>query len=119
MPGMTAATTPSLPVRAKGCCVPPASLLPDARTAELAAIFKALADPTRVQMLHILRAASEPVCVCDFTAAVNLGQATVSHHLKKLQDAGLVESRRQGVWSYWSLQSTLSEEARSLLAVLG
>jgi ArsR family transcriptional regulator, arsenate/arsenite/antimonite-responsive transcriptional repressor len=115
---MTTTTPPSLPVRAKGCCVPPTSLLPSDRAAELAAIFKALADPTRVQMLHILREAKEPVCVCDFTAAVDLGQPTVSHHLKKLQDAGLVESRRQGVWSYWSLRAELSEEWRSLLALV-
>lgn len=115
---MPTATTPSLPVRVKGCCAPPSSLLPDARTAELATTFKALADPTRVQMLHILRTASEPVCVCDFTAAVDLGQPTVSHHLKKLQDAGLVESRRQGVWSYWSLREDMSRAARAALAAL-
>jgi ArsR family transcriptional regulator len=116
---MATTESPPLPVRAKGCCAPPASLLPEARTTELAAIFKALADPTRVQMLHILRSASEPVCVCDFTAAVNLGQPTVSHHLKKLQDAGLVESRRQGVWSYWSLREDVPRAAEMALAALG
>jgi ArsR family transcriptional regulator, arsenate/arsenite/antimonite-responsive transcriptional repressor len=69
-------------------------------------------------MIHILRSASEPVCVCDFTAAVELGQPTVSHHLKKLQDAGLVESRRQGVWSYWSLRRDLSPAALAALSAL-
>jgi ArsR family transcriptional regulator, arsenate/arsenite/antimonite-responsive transcriptional repressor len=115
---MSTASSPALPVRAKGCCVPPPSLLPESRTTELASLFKALADPTRVQMIHILRSASEPVCVCDFTAAVDLGQPTVSHHLKKLQDAGLVESRRQGVWSYWSLREDLGEMASRALKLI-
>ena len=56
--------------------------------------MRALADPTRVQMLHMLKAAAEPICVCDFTAAFDLGQPTVSHHSAKLREAGLVESRR-------------------------
>src|SRR5579859_4213711 len=82
---------PSLaPLRVKGCCNPVAPPLPDARADELSALYKALADPTRIQILHILATATEPVCVCDFTAAFDLGQPTISHHLATLREAGIV-----------------------------
>ena len=74
--------------------------LPDRTVDDLAAVYKALADPTRVQMLHLLKAATEPVCVCDFTAAFDLGQPTVSHHLAKLKAGRLrrqLQARRLGV----------------------
>ena len=61
----------------------------------LAAQFKALADPARVTILNRLAAADE-VCVCDFVAALDLAQPTVSHHLKVLRDAGLGARRQQG-----------------------
>src|SRR5712671_2903230 len=90
-----------LPPRVKGWCVAVAPPLPAVQAAGLARIFKALADPTRVQMLHMLKAATEPICVCDFTAAFDLGQPTVSHHLARLKEAGLVASFKQGVWSFY------------------
>ena len=107
-----------LPTRVKGCCVPVEPALPAPQVDELAGIFKALADPTRVQMLHMLRAASEPVCVCDFTATFELGQPTVSHHLAKLKDAGLVSSFRRGVWSFFSIRDDLSPAARQALSLI-
>jgi ArsR family transcriptional regulator len=70
--------------------------------------MRALADPTRVQMVHMLRAATEPICVCDFTAAFDLGQPTISHHLGKLRDAGLVEATRVGLWAFYSLRTDVS-----------
>ena len=85
---------------------------------ELALLFKALADPTRVQMLHMLKAASEPICVCDFTAAFDVGQPTVSHHLARLKDAGLVSSFKRGVWSFFSLRDDLSTEAQQALSLI-
>jgi ArsR family transcriptional regulator len=84
----------------------------------LASAFKAISDPTRVQMLHHLKAASEPICVCDFTAAFDLGQPTVSHHLAKLRDAGFVESFKQGVWAFYSLRRDMPDEARQALALV-
>jgi ArsR family transcriptional regulator len=105
-----------MPVRVKGCCEPVASPLDGARVAELAALFRAVADPTRVQMLHMLVEASGPVCVCDLTAAFDLGQPTVSHHLGKLRDAGLVSSSRRGIWAFYELRSDLSAAARAVLA---
>ncbi len=83
----------TVPDRVKGCCQVVAPPLPDERAAELAGVHRALADPTRIQMVHILAAAAEPVCVCDFTAAFDLGQPTISHHLAKLREAGLVDQR--------------------------
>jgi len=106
------------PARVKGCCVAVAPPLPENQAAELAALFKALADPTRVQMLHMLKAATEPICVCDFTAAFDLGQPTVSHHLGKLKDAGLVASFKQGVWSFYTLRQELSAASRAAVALI-
>src|ERR1700704_731520 len=107
MKPMTAPTGLLLPLqvfdRVKGCCNDVAPPLPDARADQLAATYKALADPTRVQILHILAAATEPVCVCDFTAAFDLGQPTISHHLAKLRDAGIVTSFKRGIWAFYQL----------------
>ena len=69
--------------------------------ADLAATFKALADPTRVAIVN--RLAATECCVCDLTAAFALSQPTVSHHLRILRDAGLVEAERRGTWAYYRL----------------
>ncbi len=102
-------------MRTRGCCVPVAPPLSNARADELAALFKALADPTRVQMLHMLKGASEPICVCDFTAAFDLGQPTISHHVARLKDAGLVSSFKRGVWRFYSLRDDLSAAGKAAL----
>jgi len=104
--------------RTRGCCVAVAPPLPDARADELAALFKALADPTRVQMLHMLQAASEPICVCDFTAAFDLGQPTISHHVARLKDAGFVSSFKRGVWTFYSLRGDLSAAGQAALGLI-
>lgn len=113
-----AAIGPVAAGRVKGCCQPTAAPLDAARTTALASLFKAVADPTRVQMLHMLTAASAPICVCDFVAAFELGQPTVSHHLGRLRDAGLVRSSRKGIWTFHELERELSPEARSVLATI-
>ena len=99
--------------RVKGCCNPVAPPLPELDAERLAELHRALADATRVQMLHILKTASGPVCVCDFTAAFDLGQPTVSHHLARLRDAGLVTSRRYGIWAFYELAAQLPPAARA------
>jgi ArsR family transcriptional regulator len=104
------------PARVKGCCQPVAPLLPAAKADELAAIYKALGDPTRIQMLHVLATASEPVCVCDFTAAFELGQPTISHHLATLRDAGVVTSFKRGIWAFYRLNPGMSAAARAAVA---
>ena len=68
-----------------------------------AAVFKALGDPARVRIVRMLESADGPVCACEFIPALGLSQATVSHHLKKLTDAGLVEREQRGKWAYFSL----------------
>ena len=66
----------------------------------MATRFRALADPTRVAIVNRLAQADE-TCVCDLTAAFELSQPTISHHLKVLREAGLVESSRRGTWAYY------------------
>jgi ArsR family transcriptional regulator len=82
----------------------------------LAGTFKALSDPTRVAIVNRLTTA-EAVCVCDLTAAFDLSQPTVSHHLKLLRDAGLVEAERRGTWSYYRLVPGAIERLRNVLGV--
>ena len=117
MTAVAAATTAALaPVRVKGCCQAVAEPLPDARAHQLASIYKALGDPTRVQILHILATASEPVCVCDFTAAFALGQPTISHHLATLREAGIVTCFKLGIWAFYRLNPEMSAAAGAAVA---
>jgi ArsR family transcriptional regulator, arsenate/arsenite/antimonite-responsive transcriptional repressor len=115
---ISASSISQAPERVRGCCVQLADPLPDPMADDLAAVFKALADPTRIQMLHMIRATSEPICVCDFTAAFDLGQPTVSHHLGKLKAAGLIQSFKRGVWAFYMLREDLSPTARAALATI-
>src|SRR5947208_3425002 len=79
-------------------------------TARRVEVLKALADPTRLEIVAILRRATEPICVCDLTATFELSQPTLSHHLARLKEAGLIELRRGGVWSYYTLPAQLEPE---------
>jgi ArsR family transcriptional regulator len=97
------------------CCGRGVETLAPAESDELAARFKALADPTRVAIVNRLAAADE-CCVCDLNAAFDLSQPTISHHLKVLRDAGLVESSRRGTWAYYRL---VPESVRALRQTLG
>jgi ArsR family transcriptional regulator len=81
-------------------------------------VLKALADPTRLQMIGILKHSPEPVCICDFTAAFDLSQPTISHHMAKLREAGLVDVSKSGIWVYYRLASRLEPKTRALLDVL-
>jgi ArsR family transcriptional regulator len=87
------------------CCTPLAgSSLGERRAGELAAVLKALADPHRLRIVNmLLRAEGEAVCVCEFEPFLGLSQGTVSHHLKKLVEAGLVEREGRGTRGYFSL----------------
>ena len=106
------------PERVRGCCVELAPPLPDRTVDDLALVHKALADPTRIQMLHMLKAANEPICVCDFTAAFDLGQPTVSHHLGKLKAAGFIRSFKRGVWAFYFLRDDMPEPARAAIGMI-
>jgi ArsR family transcriptional regulator len=104
-------------VRRRGVCCG----LPDVdgawaqRTSEL---MKALADPTRLTMVASLWKAEAPICICDFTAGLDLSQPTLSHHMRKLKDAGLVESEKRGIWMYYRLARDLDVKTRNLLGRL-
>ncbi len=96
----------------RGCCtsLSPGSDITGANAAVYASWFKALADPTRIQILHQLAVAGEPVCVCDITDNFDLGQPTISHHLKILRDARFVLSERQGTYAYYSVNRACLDE---------
>jgi ArsR family transcriptional regulator len=98
------------------CCEPVA--YPDVdreRADRLARVAKALGDPIRLQLVDVLRQHAGKVCVCELTPLFDVGQPTVSHHLKVLRDAGIVASERQGLWAYYYvLPEGLEEFARWL-----
>jgi ArsR family transcriptional regulator, arsenate/arsenite/antimonite-responsive transcriptional repressor len=100
------------------CCTPLAGSSLDAdRAAELETVIKALADRHRLRILNmLLRADGEAVCVCEFEPFLGLSQGTVSHHLKKLVDAGLVERERRGTRSYFSLVPGALDSVREVFA---
>ena len=90
--------------RSKGepCCEP--VVYPDIERGEaerMAEVAKALGDPVRMQLVDVLRKHAGKVCVCELVPLFDLSQPTVSHHLKKLRDAGIVGSERQGLWAYY------------------
>src|SRR2546429_4777791 len=78
----------------------------------------ARADPTRLGIAAALRQAGTPICVCDLTATFGLSQPTISHHMARLRTAGPVDSRRQGIWTYYSLRSHLDPQAEAPLPTL-
>ncbi len=97
------------------CCAPlSAEVLSDEEAAATAELFKALADPARVRIVNLLASAGEPVCACNLNAPVGLSQPTVSHHLKKLVEVGLLEREQRGKWAYFSLRP---EAIKKLAAV--
>jgi ArsR family transcriptional regulator len=98
------------------CCAPLATpALSDEEAQATATLFRALGDPTRVKILNLLARSDEAVCVCEFVPAVELSQPTVSHHLKKLTEAGLLEREERGKWAYYSLSGEAVERLASLV----
>ncbi len=82
---------------------------------ELSILLKAVADPVRLQLLSIIRAAdAHEACVCDLTDAVQLSQPTVSHHLKVLTDAGLLTRERRGSWAWFALVPSRLDDIASI-----
>jgi ArsR family transcriptional regulator, arsenate/arsenite/antimonite-responsive transcriptional repressor len=84
------------------CCEP--VVYPDVARHEaerMATIAKALGDSIRLQLVDVLRQHAGKVCVCELVPLFDISQPTLSHHLKKLRDAGIVDSERQGLWAYY------------------
>ncbi|WP_125610350.1 ArsR/SmtB family transcription factor [Specibacter cremeus] len=102
------------------CCPPATRPTITAEDAHRKAhILKALADPNRLRLLSIVKAGDGgEACVCDLTAPLDLGQPTVSHHLKILVDAGLLTREKRGTWAYYSLVPGALESAASILTAL-
>jgi ArsR family transcriptional regulator, arsenate/arsenite/antimonite-responsive transcriptional repressor len=87
------------------CCRPLAApRLSELEADATAALFRALAEPARVKILNLLATSEVPVCACEFEPALGLAQPTVSHHLKRLTDAGLLTREQRGRWAYFSLR---------------
>jgi ArsR family transcriptional regulator, arsenate/arsenite/antimonite-responsive transcriptional repressor len=100
---LTIATAPGASAESEGCCAPLPGPPLDARSAAvLAGRFKALADPTRLQLLALVIAAGS-ACICDLTEPVGLSQPTVSHHMKVLVEAGLLRREKRGKWAHFSV----------------
>jgi ArsR family transcriptional regulator len=94
------------------CCAPLARQpLDEAEAADLARVFKALSDPVRLRLLSLIASyADGEACVCDLTGAFDVAQSTISHHLRVLREAGLVDCERRGTWVYyWPLPGALAQ----------
>lgn len=100
------------------CCTPLAgTTLSDDEASELERLFKALADRNRLRILNrLLQADGEPVCVCEFQPALGISQPTVSHHLKQLVSAGLLEREKRGTFAYYRLAPGALDRVAGLLA---
>jgi ArsR family transcriptional regulator len=105
--------------RAKGerCCEP--VVYPDVEREQalrLAEVAKALGDPIRLQLVDVLRKHAGKVCVCELVPLFDISQPTLSHHLKKLRDAGLVDSERRGLWAYYYVKREALDELAAWLS---
>ena len=106
-------------VRTRGSCCSVEPAISNEVADEGAQWLRALANPTRLSMLATLRAAAEPVCICDFVATYGLTQPTISHHMGKLRRAGLVASQKKGLWTYYQAAAPLPTLVEAVLASLG
>jgi ArsR family transcriptional regulator len=105
VPGPTAAS----------CCAPAVGLDRALDAARVATLAKALAEPIRVQILDVVRRSAEPVCQCELVPLFDIPQSTLSHHVNKLVDAGLVHVERRHKWAYYSARPDAAEELTAWL----
>ena len=99
------------------CCEP--VVYPDIERAQaerVGRVAKALGDPIRVQLVDVLRKHAGKVCVCELTPLFDIGQPTVSHHLKVLREVGIVDSERQGLWAYYYVKPGAMKELSAWLS---
>src|SRR5438105_6581626 len=99
------------------CCEPVA--YPDverAQAARMVAVAKALGDPIRLQLVDVLRKHAGKVCVCELVPLFEISQPTLSHHLKKLRAAGVVDSERRGLWAYYYVKPDALKELSAWLS---
>lgn len=112
----TTADTATADTTTDSCCVLSAELrLADAEAARLADLFKAIGHPVRLQIVDLLSRYGGQACVCDIEGQFDLSQPTVSHHLKILRTAGLIDCEKRGVWYYYFVRPHALDELRGLL----
>jgi ArsR family transcriptional regulator, arsenate/arsenite/antimonite-responsive transcriptional repressor len=108
----------TLPVLDAACCAP---LVTEPLTGEqattLAAMFKALGDPVRLRLLSLIASHGGEVCVCDLTPRFSVTGPTISHHLRVLREAGLIDCERRGTWVYYWLRPGVLDQLASVLDV--
>ncbi len=106
LPGPSAAT----------CCAPAVGIDPSLDAERLAAVAKALAEPLRVHIVDVLRRSSEAVCQCELIALFDIKQSLLSHHMRKLVEAGLVTVERRHRWAYYSIAPEAAKELTAWLS---
>jgi len=119
VPPVLHATPPDAEPEADICCEgADCALIPDAEATELAEVFKALADPTRVRLLDYLsRSVSGTACACHLPESLGISQPTLSFHMKKLHDAGLVTREKRGRWVHWTVRPEVLARAVTYLGL--
>jgi ArsR family transcriptional regulator len=98
-------------------CAPAPGIEPMARdkATDIASLLKAVADPTRLQILALIRQGeNSQACTCDLTGPLNLSQPTISHHMKKLTEVGLLEAERKGTWVYYRINKAVWNQIAQL-----
>ena len=101
---------------ASDCCVPAAGVDAALDADRIAAIAKALSEPIRVHALDIVRRSGDPVCQCELIALFEIKQSLLSHHMRKLVDAGLVNVERRHKWAYYSVTPQAAKELTTWLS---
>ena len=105
--------------RPEGCCpVQRVPALAKSQRDQLVGAFKALADPTRLELMRLLRGQRGPTCVCDLVEHFDLSQPTISHHLKVLREARLVRGSKVGIWSFYEPDPGASDVLRGVAELL-
>src|SRR3954467_7508703 len=110
------AALPTVPgPSAAACCAPRAAAGPLLDAERLGAIPKAPSEPVRVRIVDVLRRSTEPVCQCELNALFELKQPVLSHHMRRLADAGLVTVTRRHRWAYYAVAPEVLKELSSWL----
>jgi ArsR family transcriptional regulator len=97
------------PGPADACC-PGATRLRARTTAAYTALFRALGDETRLEIVGLLAARGKELCVCELESHFDLSQPTISHHLRILREARIVSAERRGTWVYYALEPSVRQE---------
>ena len=101
------------------CALLDAPTLTDQEAEATAALFAALGNPARVRIVNLLAGSDEAVCLCNLVEPLGLAQATVSQHLKRLVEAGLLHREERGKWSYFSINTDAMEQVAALADLKG